>query len=52
MRNALVVGGSSGLGLASAQAILNNGDSVCIVGQHNNRLQDAKNILGASEVEK
>ena len=51
MRNALVVGGSSGLGLASAQAILNNGDSVCIVGRQEDRLQDAKNCLGVSNVE-
>lgn len=43
---ALVTGGTSGIGLATAQAFLAQGASVCITGRDAGRLENARQLLG------
>ena len=44
----VIVGGSSGIGLGVAAAALQNGADVTIVGRSNDKLQTARQSLGAS----
>lgn len=45
-QNAVVVGGSSGIGLATARSLANQGASVTIVGRSKERLAKARDVLG------
>lgn len=47
-KTALVTGASTGIGLATAKAFVNEGASVIITGQDQQRLDDAKRELGAN----
>ncbi|MEM6784842.1 MAG: SDR family oxidoreductase [Bacteroidota bacterium] len=46
---ALIIGGSSGIGLASARRLLDRGSAVWLVGRDAAKLDAARNDLGASE---
>jgi NAD(P)-dependent dehydrogenase (short-subunit alcohol dehydrogenase family) len=46
-KNALIIGGSSGMGLASAEQLVKNGVNVTIVGKQADKLADAKRSLMA-----
>jgi len=45
-KTVLITGGTSGIGLATAQRFLGDGAKVAITGQNESRLQDAANQLG------
>ena len=47
-KNALVTGGSSGIGLAIAQAFVNAGARVAISGRRADTLDEAINIIGSN----
>ncbi|MEN8207444.1 MAG: SDR family oxidoreductase [Pseudomonadota bacterium] len=43
---AVITGGSSGIGLATAQDFISEGASLCICGRHQEALDKARNLLG------
>ena len=46
--NVIIIGGSSGLGLATAKSALNSGASVIITGRSPNRLEEAKTTVSST----
>jgi len=44
-KTALIIGGTSGIGHATAQSLLENGATVHIVGRSVNKVSDAPNLL-------
>ena len=50
MKRALVIGGSSGIGKATAQNLLNEGVEVHIVGTNNGKLETFRNEVGQNLV--
>lgn len=48
-RAAIITGGSRGIGLAAASAMLDRGASVCLTGRHEDQLTDALSQLGAGD---
>ena len=48
-KQALIVGGSSGIGLESARLLLEGGASVTLIGRRPEKLESAREMLGQSE---
>ena len=46
-KNALIVGGTSGIGLEVAKLLLNQGTAVTLVGKNQDKVNNARNSLGA-----
>src|SRR5690625_4692871 len=46
---AIVTGGSRGIGLAAARAMLDRGASVCLTGRHDDQLAEALQTLDAGD---
>ncbi|MGD9238406.1 MAG: SDR family NAD(P)-dependent oxidoreductase, partial [Desulfobacterales bacterium] len=49
-KNAVVIGGSSGIGLAVAKALVNSGAHVVIASRSSNKLNEAQKAIGANTV--
>ncbi len=49
-KNIVVIGGTTGLGLAAAQAFINQGAKVLVVGRSEQSCQDAKILLGKNAI--
>jgi len=49
-KNVVITGGSSGLGLAAAQHLVNNGARVLVTGRHQETLETASRLLGDNGV--
>jgi len=44
-KTALVIGGTSGIGLATTKALLNEGATVHVVGRHTDKIDDLQNLI-------
>ncbi|MBE9066810.1 SDR family NAD(P)-dependent oxidoreductase, partial [Leptolyngbya cf. ectocarpi LEGE 11479] len=49
-KTAVITGGTSGIGLATAQLFIKEGANVIITGQNETRLQEAANKLGSNAI--
>ena len=49
-KNVVITGGSSGLGLAAAQYLVDNGASVLVTGRHQETLENAGRLLGSNGI--
>lgn len=51
MKISLIVGGSSGMGLETSKMLVERNEKVVIIGKELSKLEDAKKVLGSSNVE-